>query len=103
MKCPGSQSEICVSTVPEPDRVLEPSPDTLELLILLEQVGFYILAEESSKVEVSGHQLVLHVLQSPLMFHDLQRLPLTLTQTHMGGGGLGLQRTSCRIWFHKFL
>lgn len=25
------------------------------------------------------------------MLHDLQRLPLALTQTHMGGGGLGLQ------------
>lgn len=50
-------------------------------LILLEHGGLGVLAEEACKVEISGHELLLHVLQRPLVFHDLQRLPLALAQT----------------------
>lgn len=50
--------------------------------ILLEHGGgLGVLAEEASKVEICGHELLLHLLQRPLVFYDLQRLPLTLAQT----------------------
>lgn len=42
-----------------------------------------VLAEQVPKVQVLGHQLLLHVLQGPLVLHDFQRLPLTLTHTHV--------------------
>lgn len=53
-----------------------------KILVLLEHVRLGVLAEEGSKVQVSGHKLLLHILQCPLMFHDLQRLPLTLRETN---------------------
>lgn len=46
---------------------------------LLEHGALEVLAEDGAKVEVSGHELLLHILQSPLVLHDLQRLPLALT------------------------
>lgn len=49
-----------------------------KLLVLLEHVRLGVLAEEGSKVQVCGHKLLLHILQCPLVFHYLQRLPLTL-------------------------
>lgn len=66
-------------------RVLEPFTDAAELTgtsLVSEHGGLDVLAEEGSKVEVSGHQLLLHVLQCPLVFHDLQSLPLTLKETN---------------------
>lgn len=41
-----------------------------------------VLAEGASKVQVPGHELLLHVLQRPLVLHDLQRLPLALAHTN---------------------
>ena len=52
------------------------------VLVTLEHGGLEVLTEEGSEVQVSGHQLLLHVLQGPLVFHDLQRLPLALTHTN---------------------
>lgn len=60
---------------------------SLRVLVLLEHGGLDVLAEEGSKVKVFGHQLLLHVLQRPLVFHDLQRLPLTLTHTNKQTNG----------------
>lgn len=49
-----------------------------ELLTVLEHGRLHFLTEEVPEVKVSGHQLLLHVLQGPLVLDDLQRLPLAL-------------------------
>lgn len=86
-------STLCKVSQNLPRGGVRAPPLLLDVLTVLERGGRDVLAEEAAEVQVFGHQLLLHVLQRPLMFHDLQSLPLALKRdTRASGSDLRFKR-----------
>lgn len=60
-------------TKPNPCNERESTPGATS-----EDAGRQLLAEHAVKVQLSAHQVLLYVLQRPLVIGQLQRLPLSL-------------------------